>query len=310
MELNPVSHFLRKWEAEAAQITRQLGLVYSESNPPPQGRTIGDVLPASNNAITHAYVSAKLSQLFGYGIARDFGDAREINQPPGPGEAWDTYKDLYNNEVGRRIGECAGGFGDVTELLKDAWRNGDLIVVRTDSRIPPNYSYSREGIEFFDTHQVSWQGPSLHFRPPPRCFPGPTPILMEDGTSRPISAIALGDWILAFDPARPFKGLVPRQVTKLFRNTTESWLKLSFLEGGTLSATPGHDMLAADGRFARLDRLVQWNHTGEGRVVLVGEDGAPRAARVEHIRFSAATADMFGQVLVLANDNRKHSHCA
>jgi Hint module len=143
-----------------------------------------------------------------------------------------------------------------------------------------------------------------------RCFPANTPILMADGTSRPISAIAIGDWILAFDPAQPFGALVPRQVTKLFRNTTESWLKLSFLDGGTLSATPGHEMLAADGRFARLDRLVHWNNTGEGHVVLVGEDGAPCAARVERIRFGAATAHLFEQAVLPANENVKRVCCA
>jgi hypothetical protein len=127
----------------------------------------------------------------------------------------------------------------------------------------------------------------------PRCFPGDTPILMADGATKPIHAINLGDWIMALDPAQPFAGLVPRQVTRLFRNTTDTWLKLTFLDGGTLSATPGHEMLAADGRFARLDQLVNWQADGTGRVTLVGENGELRPARAETIRFSAATAHLY-----------------
>jgi hypothetical protein len=77
-----------KWILEAEQITRDLGLVYSENNPPPPGRNLGDVLPASNNAITHAYVSSKITQYFGYDIAKFFGDYRELTQPQAQGMIW------------------------------------------------------------------------------------------------------------------------------------------------------------------------------------------------------------------------------
>jgi hypothetical protein len=126
-----------------------------------------------------------------------------------------------------------------------------------------------------------------------KCFPGDTPILMADGATKPIHAVDTGDWIMALDPAQPFAGLVPRQVVRLYRNTTDTWLKLTFLDGGTLSATPGHEMLAADGRFARLDQLVSWQADGTGRVTLVGESGELRPARAKTIRFSAATAHLY-----------------
>jgi hypothetical protein len=128
---------------------------------------------------------------------------------------------------------------------------------------------------------------------PPKCFPAGTPILMADDFHKPIERIAVGDWIMALDPAQPFAGLVPRQVVRLYRNTTDTWLKLTFLDGGTLSATPGHEMLAVDGRFARLDQLVSWQADGTGRVTLVGESGELRPARAETIRFSAATAHLY-----------------
>jgi hypothetical protein len=137
------------------------------------------------------------------------------------------------------------------------------------------------------------EGQGSYTRLNTRCFPGDTPILMADGTTKPIRAIDFSDWIMALDPAQPFAGLVPRQVTRLYRNTTDTWLKLTFLDGGTLSATPGHEMLAADGRFARLDQLVSWQADGTGRVTLVGESGALRPARAETIRFSAATAHLY-----------------
>ncbi len=155
----------------------------------------------------------------------------------------------------------------------------------------------------------------------PRCFPGYTQIAQPDNRSKRIDAIDVGDTVLSFDPhANGGRGaLLSGVVTKVFRNTTDVWLKLSFLDGGTLSATPGHHMLGADGRFDRLDHLVQWAPDGDsGRVTLVGESGDLRAARVETIRYSAATAHLYplaGGIAgnasgIAANDNTKRYHCA
>jgi hypothetical protein len=131
-------------------------------------------------------------------------------------------------------------------------------------------------------------------RPPNlRCFPAGTLIAMADGSRKPIELIGAGDRVLGFAGHDPFGRLVAGRVSKLFRNVTERWLALTFLDGGTLSATPGHEMLAADGRFARLDQLVSWQADGTGRVTLVGENGALRPARAETIRFSAATAHLY-----------------
>lgn len=40
------------------------------------------------------------------------------------------------------------------EAIKDAWRKGDLITVRTDGRIPENHRYTPKLINEFDTGSV------------------------------------------------------------------------------------------------------------------------------------------------------------
>jgi hypothetical protein len=268
------------------------------------------------NAFAHAYASADLTMRFGASFAKLAGDFKEIyvpgNNAPGTNIGnWDTFKDLYNNETGRQIGNYFLKTGnssrsDLEISIIQTLRNGDLVVNSNDPRIPrglneeANFSGDprdfNQMLAFWRGPNATWQdvpGQSFRTLERPRCFPADTPILMADGTTKPIDAIDLDDWIMALDPAQPFAGLVPRQVTRLYRNKTDTWLKLTFLDGGTLSATPGHEMLAADGRFARLGQLVSWQADGTGRVTLVGESGELRPARAETIRFSAATAHLY-----------------
>lgn len=148
---------------EAADISQSLGLVYREQSPLPLPKDMkyGDPLQASNNAITHAYMSAKLAQRYGALAAKEFGNLREWKEAPASedevaAESWDVYKDMWNNEVGRRIGSSVSIFDDqaLIEAIKDAWRKGDLIVTRTDGRIPKNYRYTPKSISEFDTGSV------------------------------------------------------------------------------------------------------------------------------------------------------------
>jgi hypothetical protein len=73
-----------QWQNEAADISRSLGLVYREQSPLPlpKNKKYGDPLMASNNAITHAYLSAKLAQRYGALAAKMFGDGREWYEAP------------------------------------------------------------------------------------------------------------------------------------------------------------------------------------------------------------------------------------
>lgn len=76
-----------------------------------------------------------------------------------------------------------------------------------------------------------------------RCFPADTPIAISATETRPIADIRVGDTVLAFDPSGDLgRGpLVPRRVVRLYRNTTDEWVKLTWREGGEakeLIATP------------------------------------------------------------------------
>jgi hypothetical protein len=246
-------------------------------NPPPSGSVyrIGDPTPASLNAITHAYVSAKITENFGYNASRTFGDRREIRQPPGPLEHWDVYKDLWNNEVGRKIGVYArqnsdtdlGTYPEVGDLIKDAWRRGDLIVVKTDGRIPSDWTYSRDAVYEFNVGSVIWNGPSASYVRTPSCFIAGTPILMADGTEKPIEEIGAGDMVMSFDPHAE-EGLgawVPQEVTRTFVNTTRVLIDLHGLK-----VTPGHEFLSDKGEWMtianilRQDRAIVRDQNGKG----------------------------------------------
>ena len=75
-------------------------------------------------------------------------------------------------------------------------------------------------------------------------FPGDTPVLMADGTHRPIRDVRTGDLVLAADPDTD--GVRPQQVTDTFRHTTGHLVDIT-VSGGVLTSTAGHRMYV-DGR--------------------------------------------------------------
>jgi hypothetical protein len=104
----------------------------------------------------------------------------------------------------------------------------------------------------------------------PRCFPAFTPITISPTETRPISDIRIGDTVLAFDPAADLGrgALVPRKVVRLYRNTTEEWVKLTWTEGGEakeLITTPGHHFLDRFGNFPTIEEMLE---NGKATVVL------------------------------------------
>ena len=114
-----------------------------------------------------------------------------------------------------------------------------------------------------------------------KCFPAHTRIQTSRTTSTAISALRVGDVVLAFD-ARADKGrgaLVPRRVTRLYRNTTTDWLRLRW-QGGTreVITTPGHHFLDAFGGFPTTLEMAK---DGRARVGLAsGALGEVTAGRV------------------------------
>ncbi len=87
----------------------------------------------------------------------------------------------------------------------------------------------------------------------PKCFLPGTPILMADGTEKPIEQIRIGDLVMAFDATAAFGrgALVPRPVTRTFQNITQTIIDLR----GT-RMTPGHVCLTDHGRFETIAAIL------------------------------------------------------
>jgi hypothetical protein len=100
---------------------------------------------ASTNAIAHALTSAYLAHDDSPQEAALLGGIREFKSywsPSKQPEAWDTFKDLYNNQVGRNIAAYARknnlSRDQMQDLVLDALSSGKLIVARDDPRIDPS----------------------------------------------------------------------------------------------------------------------------------------------------------------------------
>ncbi|MEU3919446.1 RICIN domain-containing protein [Streptomyces sp. NPDC029004] len=75
-------------------------------------------------------------------------------------------------------------------------------------------------------------------------FPAATPVLMADGSHRPISQVGVGDLVKATDPLSG--ELRARQVTDTFQHDTERLVDLTVAGGGTLTSTAGHKFYVVD----------------------------------------------------------------
>jgi hypothetical protein len=134
----------------------------------------------------------------------------------------------------------------------------------------------------------------------PRCFPATTLVQTSLTGWRPIADLRAGDVVLAFDPAADLGrgALVPRRVTRLYRNTTTEWIRLSWMENGEpreLVATPGHHFLDSAGTFPTIAELTR---DGRARVVLASGEVAEVLA--ERIVWSQETAHLYEAAHALA----------
>ena len=149
---------------------------------------------ANTNALAHAYLSAWITIDHGRIQARMLGDGRERWEP---GPDWDTFKDLWNNKVGRRIGEYVKHNNlppdVVPALVSDALARGDLIVTRTDPRIPADWSGTKVGGKAPSDFNADppWRQPSGSWGPPPGFKPVPVP--PPPPWSDPISGLIYSD---------------------------------------------------------------------------------------------------------------------
>jgi len=79
------------------------------------------------------------------------------------------------------------------------------------------------------------------------CFTSETPILMSDGTYKPIEKIKIGDEVMAFDGLGK---LQPRKVTHTFITPDQEVVQL-----GNIKVTLGHHFLQSDGSFKALGEI-------------------------------------------------------
>ena len=118
-----------------------------------------------------------------------------------------------------------------------------------------------------DRDLVGWMAHG--FLTPPRCFPAQTPIVISPTQTKPIADIRVGDVVMSYAPTALGRGaLVPRRVVRLYRNTTQEWVKLTWAEGGEakeLIATPGHNFLDRFGSFPTIEEMLE---NGKATVVL------------------------------------------
>ncbi|WP_338673041.1 ricin-type beta-trefoil lectin domain protein [Streptomyces sp. SCSIO 30461] len=69
-------------------------------------------------------------------------------------------------------------------------------------------------------------------------FPADTPVLMADGSRRPIAAVGLGDLVMATDPNN--SQMRPEPVTDTFQHPADRLLTIGLAGGSSLDTTPGH----------------------------------------------------------------------
>lgn len=99
------------------------------------------------------------------------------------------------------------------------------------------------------------------------CIAQGTPVLMADGTARPIESLPVAGGSLVLSPTATGQLGIARQ-TKLMKNGIRDCVELVLQDGRTLVCTPDHRILCSDGSWVRADELL----IGEHRAV-VGLEG-------------------------------------
>ncbi|MBI3841310.1 MAG: hypothetical protein HY297_05110, partial [Thaumarchaeota archaeon] len=124
------------------------------------------------------------------------------------------------------------------------------------------------------------------------CIAEGTPVLMADGTSRRIESLPATGGASVIGPTADVRLRIGRQKL-LLENGVRDCIELVLQDGRTLTCTPDHRVLRSDGRWVRVDELVQ----GVDRVVvgLEGpldnprEDEAGYVLRAGHLTFDLET---------------------
>ncbi|MCX5294159.1 polymorphic toxin-type HINT domain-containing protein [Streptomyces sp. NBC_00183] len=94
----------------------------------------------------------------------------------------------------------------------------------------------------------------------PNSFTGDTPVLMSDGTRKPIKDVAVGDTVIATDPETGDTG--PRKVTALIKGDGDKQLVDITLDTDGLAGTRTDTITATDGHPFWVPQLHQWVDAG------------------------------------------------
>ena len=88
------------------------------------------------DAFRHAYTSGRVTQiaLGQQWVARHFGDDAEIG-PAHPNDPYEHRMDLWNNEVGRRLGDEAQGPDALARAVATQLQSGELVTKISDPRL-------------------------------------------------------------------------------------------------------------------------------------------------------------------------------
>ncbi|MEM8794323.1 MAG: M10 family metallopeptidase C-terminal domain-containing protein [Pseudomonadota bacterium] len=118
------------------------------------------------------------------------------------------------------------------------------------------------------------------------CFPGGTGILLSDGSTIAIEEVQLGDFVTAHDRDGD---LVAGEVTRLFTNVTDHFLRLEFADNrDPIHVTEGHLFLTPTGTFRKIGHMVV-----DGQAEIVLASGDLETVDVTRITYSLETAALF-----------------
>jgi hypothetical protein len=108
-----------------------------------------------------------------------------------PPQAWDTFKDLYNNQVGRNIAGYAQKNNlprdHIQDLILDALASGKLIVTHQDARIDPSFNGNPGNFSLPVGDAAPWTSPSRGFSDFARSVTRVTPVTPPNGPAGSIS---------------------------------------------------------------------------------------------------------------------------
>ena len=104
-----------------------------------------------------------------------------------------------------------------------------------------DYGVSENAPGGHDNDRGGWGGDETGFD---TCFTADTPVLMADGTEKPIEDVRVGDLVMSFDENGPADGpLRANEVTAVHKHQAAGYLVID----GTLQVTPNHPLLTPGG---------------------------------------------------------------